>query len=123
MRYLIAVTVMALGVSISGCGVSEDVSEVAKAKIEITDVEVASWYSYPEVFVTVKNTGENTAFWVVVDVTARDASGVIVDTGIVAPASFGDIHPGEMAEDSTIMFNLSMNDQFTLEYSVSWIDR
>ena len=126
MRQMRNLWIMLFTVSmLQGCADPGEVNlpGTGRAKIEITNVEVAPWYSVPEVFVTVKNTGDNTAYWVVLHVTAKDSAGVIVDTGIVTPADYGDIKPGESAKDSTILFNLTMNDEFNLEYTMEWEDR
>ncbi|MCK4578674.1 MAG: hypothetical protein KAU50_07780 [Candidatus Marinimicrobia bacterium] len=108
---------------ITSCGILEP-EEEKKAKVEvISTTKGMKSYNSPFITITIKNTGNATAYNVSCDVQAIRGN-LIVDSGFAYFAGGGDIRPGMSAVDEAIFFDLeSHSDYDRLEYELDWIQK
>lgn len=108
---------------ITSCGIL-DPEEEKKAEFEVTSVTKGmKSYGSPFITLTVKNTGNATAYNVSCDVQAIKGT-LIIDSGFAYFAGGNDIRAGMGAVDEAIFFDLeSHSDYDRLEYELDWIQR
>ncbi len=114
----------ALGVFGIGCEELDEVfsDSVADFSFVSTKQTYVSWGA-PAIEVTVKNTGERTAYNVACDINALRGSTIIHSTTAYF-AGLNDIDPGQQAMDEAIFWTMDSHADYSrLEYTLRWIER
>jgi hypothetical protein len=118
---LLWVALMAILVS---CDASE-LYTVPEPRIEVvSSIKQMTSYDRPSILVVVENVGTGIAYNVSVDIQAKDAQGVIIDTAKAFPGDLGDIAPSVKAQDEAVFFDLRTHSDYAeLTYTIDWLDR
>lgn len=101
-------------------------AKVANLVVEGDFTRTMTSYGCPEYLGMVKNTGNNTAYNVMIEIQCFSDSGkkTLIDTAKGFPAELGDIPPDTRASFEAVAFKLSSWDQIKGEdYKITWLER
>ena len=103
-----------------GCGGGGTTTPSASFQI-ISTVNGIKSYGSPFITITIKNVGDATGDFVRCNAQARNDANTIIDTGLAVFAGWGNIKPGESAQDEAIFFSLSSHSDYaSVTYDCSW---
>jgi len=107
----------------SSCG---EKAKIANLIVDGDFTRTMTIYNCPQYLGMVKNTGNNTAYNVMIDIQCFSDSGkkTLIDTAKGFPGNLGDIAPGTRASFEAVAFNLNSWSQIQGEdYKITWLER